>query len=64
MTCNGDKNSMKGKGVHSGIPLHGGLWGGGSLRNDLQSLQEFYEREGCAFRNTIAWRALGGKFKK
>ena len=22
MTCNRDKNSMKGKGVHSGIPLH------------------------------------------
>ena len=28
MTCNRDKNSMKGKGVHSGIPLHVGLWGG------------------------------------
>ena len=36
MTCNRDKNSMKGKGVHSGIPLHVGLWGG-SLENDLQS---------------------------
>ena len=28
MTCNRDKNSMKGKDVHSGIPLHVGLWGG------------------------------------
>jgi len=28
MTCNRDKNSMKGKGVHSGILLHVGLWGG------------------------------------
>ena len=27
MTCNRDKNSMKGKGVHSGTPLHVGLWG-------------------------------------
>ena len=36
MTCNHDKNSMKEKGVHSGIPLHVGLWGG-SLRKDLQS---------------------------
>ena len=27
MTCNRDKNSMKGKGVHSGIPLPVGLWG-------------------------------------
>ena len=36
MTCNREKNSMNGKDVHSGIPLHVGLWGG-SLRNDLQS---------------------------
>ena len=36
MTCNRDKNSMKGKGVHSGIPLHVGLWGGGNLENDMQ----------------------------
>ena len=36
MTCNREKNSMKGKDVHSGIPLHEGLWGG-SLRKDLQS---------------------------
>ena len=36
MTCNRDKNSMKGKGVHSGIPLHVGLWGG-NLRKVLQS---------------------------
>ena len=28
MTCNREKNSMKGKDVHSGIPLHVGLWGG------------------------------------
>ena len=28
MICNRDKNSMKGKGVHSGIPLHVGLGGG------------------------------------
>ena len=35
MTCNRDKNSMKGKGVHSGIPLHVGLWGG-NLENDMQ----------------------------
>ena len=28
MTCNRDKNAMKGKDVHSGIPLHVGLWGG------------------------------------
>ena len=27
MTCNRDKNSMKGKGVHSGIPLHVGFGG-------------------------------------
>ena len=27
MTCNREKNSMKGKDVHSGIPLHVGLWG-------------------------------------
>ena len=27
MTCNRDKNSMEGKGVHSGIPLHGCFWG-------------------------------------
>ena len=36
MTSNRDENSMKGKSVHSGIPLHVGLWGG-SLENDLQS---------------------------
>ena len=36
MISNRDKNSMKGKGVHSGIPLHVGLWGG-RLENDLQS---------------------------
>ena len=36
MTCNRDKNSMKGKGVHSGIPLRVRLWGG-SLENDMQS---------------------------
>ena len=28
MTCNGDKNSMKGKDVHRGIPLYAELWGG------------------------------------
>ena len=28
MTCNRKKNSMNGKDVHSGIPLHVGLWGG------------------------------------
>ena len=27
MISNRDKNSMKGKGVHSGIPLHVGLGG-------------------------------------
>ena len=27
MTCNRDKNSMKGKDVHSGIPLHVRLCG-------------------------------------
>ena len=27
-TCNGDKNSMQGKDVHWGIPLHAELWGG------------------------------------
>ena len=32
MISNRDKNSMKGKGVHSGIPLHVGLWGGGKVR--------------------------------
>ena len=36
MTCNRDKNSLQAKDVHSGIPLHVGLWGG-SLENDLQS---------------------------
>ena len=36
MTCNRDKNSMKGKDVHSGISLHVGLWRG-SVENDLQS---------------------------
>ena len=36
MTCNRDKNSMKGKGVHLGIPLHVGLWGE-NLENDMQS---------------------------
>ena len=36
MTCNRDKNSMKRKGVHSGIPLHVRLWRG-SLENDMQS---------------------------
>ena len=28
MTCNRDKNAMKGKDVHSGLLLHVGLWGG------------------------------------
>ena len=28
MTCNGDKNSMQGKDVHSEIPLHAELLGG------------------------------------
>ena len=36
MTCKRDKNSMKGKGVHSGIPLHVGLWRR-NLENDMQS---------------------------
>ena len=27
MTCNRDKNSLQAKDVHSGIPLHVGLWG-------------------------------------
>ena len=37
---------------------------GGSLENDLQSWQELYEREGCALRNTIVCRALGGEVYK
>ena len=37
MTCNRDKNSMKEEAANGGIPLHVGLWGGGSLENDLQS---------------------------
>ena len=37
MTCNREKNSMKGKDVHSGLLVHVGFWGGGSLENDLQS---------------------------
>ena len=61
MTCNRDKNSVKGKDVHWGLPLHAELWGGGSLENDLQSWQELCEREGCALRNTIACRAFGGE---
>ena len=28
MTCNRDKNSVKGKDVHSEIPLHAELFGG------------------------------------
>ena len=28
MTCNRDKNSLQAKDVHSGIPLHVGLWAG------------------------------------
>ena len=28
MTCNRDKNSMQGKDVHWGLPLHAELWGG------------------------------------
>ena len=36
MTCNRDKNSIKGKDCIEGILLHVGLWGG-SLENDLQS---------------------------
>ena len=27
MTCNRDKNSMKGRDLHGGIPLHVGLGG-------------------------------------
>ena len=34
---------------------------GGSLENDLQSRQELLTSEGCALRNTIACRALGGE---
>ena len=28
MTCNREKNSMKGKDVHSGLLVHVGFWGG------------------------------------
>ena len=28
MTCNRDKNSMKGKDLHRGLLLHVGFWGG------------------------------------
>ena len=28
MTCNRDKNSLKGKALHSGIQVHVGFWGG------------------------------------
>ena len=62
MTCNRDKNSIKGRDLHWGLILHVGFWGG-SLENDLQSWQELYEREGCAFRNTITCRALGEVLK-
>ena len=37
MTCNREKNPMKGKDVHSGIPLHVGLRGGSLEKDDLQS---------------------------
>ena len=63
MTCNRDKNSVKRKDVHWGIPLYAELWGG-NLENDLQWWQELYEREGCALRNTIVCRALGGEVYK
>ena len=36
MTCNRDKNSMKGTDLHRGLILHVGFWGG-SLRKDLRS---------------------------
>ena len=55
---------MQGKDAHSEIPWHAELFGGGSLENDLQSWQELYEREGCALRNTIVCRALGGEVYK
>ena len=98
MTCNREKNSMQGKDVHWGLPLHAELWGGGKFRKWLaivtRTLHEregsciagsyhcmqsfggggsftkmtcksfsknFCEREGCALRNTIACRALGGE---
>ena len=28
MTCNRDKNSMKGRDLHRGLILHVGFWGG------------------------------------
>ncbi len=37
MTCNRDKNSLKGKNLRCGLLLHVGFLGGGSLENDMQS---------------------------
>ena len=63
MTCNRDKNSVKGKDVHWGIPLHAELWGG-SLENDLQSWQELYAREGMHWWLLLHVGLWGGKFRK
>ena len=60
MTSHRDKNSIKGRDWHWGIPLHVGLWGG-SLRKDLQSWQELFERQGFALRTDIACKVFGGE---
>ena len=63
MTCNRDKNSMKGKGVHSGIPLHVGF-GGGNLEmtcnRDKNSLKGKDVHSGIPLHVGLC----GGKFKK
>ena len=62
MTCNRDKNSLKGKDLHSGIPLPVGL--GGKFRKWLAIMTRTLWNGRICIEDYIACRVLGVKFRK
>ena len=59
-TCNGDKNSMQGKDVHWGIPLHAELWGGGSLKKRLATVRRTLCKGRMCIEEYHRMQSLGG----
>ena len=62
MTCNRDKNSLQAKDVHSGIPLHVGLWWGVwkmTCNRDKNSMKEEAANGGIPLHVGLC----GGKFR-
>ena len=59
MNWSRDRNSSEEKTMHREILLHVGL-GGGNLNNELESKQELFGRESCAWRNLLHVEVWGG----